>query len=139
MEDSVKALIDEYGAAVAARVAAVLLAANAGIENAPLVTEAKERERIAKDALETSLAAAAALVSQSIISVEAIANAKPVFRADLHIRNTYKTPADLQRPYSLKDAKPDARLAAKMLREAWDLVDPASKPKLQQIQTNHEA
>lgn len=72
------------------------------------------------------------LVTQALEHVEAIAQAAPQMRADVHKRDIRRKD-DAYRPYTLKDAKPRARAAVKLLREAWDMVDPPTmfhvKPK----------
>lgn len=63
------------------------------------------------------------MVTQALEHVEAIAQAAPVMRADVHNR-TIKKKDDAFRPYTLKDAKPRARAAALLIRKAWDMIDP---------------
>jgi hypothetical protein len=86
------------------------------------------RELVAREDVENLLAAAALLVTQALQDVEAIQDAKSVERADLHIRNVYKCPEDMRRPFTLKDAKPRARCAARLLRQAWDVLEPTLTP-----------
>lgn len=70
---------------------------------------------------ELRLRAAAALVSQALIDVDHIRDAKPVRYAPTYeneFRGSYE-----RRPYTLKDAKPNAAHAARLLRQAWEILD----------------
>ena len=118
-----KALTDEYGAAVAARVAAAIACGAS-----PLLTACKDREQIAFESLIDSFAEVSGLISQALLDIELVRDAKPVERADLHIRKIYKCPADMHRPFTLKDAKSRASYAAKLIRQAWEVVDPPIRP-----------
>lgn len=72
------------------------------------------------------------LITDAMTLCEKVAQAAPVERADLHKR-TIKAKDDAYRAYTLKDARPHARIAAMRLREAWDIVDP---PLMQTVTPN---
>ena len=123
MAGAVKALIDEYGSAVAARVAAAIVAGAS-----PLLEAAKEREIAARQALDTCVFAAAQLVSEAMTDVEKIDASAPQKYSDDPSwggsKQNFERGYNARRKFSLKDAKPLARYAAKQLRKAWDILEP---------------
>lgn len=127
-------LIREYGAAVAARVE---LEREAWLESHPEagqpLRDARTAETAALEALEDARRHAAQLVAQAIPEVEAIAAAAPQVYADdprytEGYRANFDRPHNARRPFTMKDAKPLARVAARHLREAWELLDPTLRP-----------
>lgn len=84
---------------------------------------AHEPRRFAKPLSDDERLELMQLITQALEHVENIAQAAPVMRADVHKR-TIKKKDDAYRPYTLKDAKSPARIAALRLRAAWDIVDP---------------
>ncbi len=66
---------------------------------------------------------AAALVAQAIQLVDSIREAAPQGLYPSY-RNLLDRPRD-KRPYNMKDAKREAANAARLLREAWDILDPS--------------
>lgn len=84
---------------------------------------AHEPRRFAKPLTDDERLELMQLITQALEHVENIAQAAPIMRADIHKR-TIKKKDDGFRPYTLKDAKSPARIAALRLRAAWDIVDP---------------
>ena len=121
-----RALIEEYGAAVAARAACAV-----GIGGGSNLEACKVREREAHDALRAACHIVGQLIGECVTEVEAIANAKPQRYADDPEVVGYGPGSNCDRPhgarraFTLKDAKPRARAAARRLREAWEMVDPS--------------
>ena len=123
-----RALLDTYGAAVAARTAAALT-----LGAGPALDDCKARETAAREALEQAIYRASGLVGQAVADVEAIAIAAPQTYADdprytEGSRANFERPHNARRAFTLKDAKPLARCAARQLREAWELLDPPIVP-----------
>lgn len=124
-------LLDEYGAAVAARATAMMACIGAMTPGtkAPLLVEAERREAAAREALEDAIQKASCLVAQAIPDIEAIDIAAPQTYADdprftEGCRANFTRPPNARRAFTLRDARPLARCAARYLREAWDLLDP---------------
>jgi len=65
---------------------------------------------------------AALLIEQALIEIDAIEAAKPVSYADDSEREYW-----LRRKLTMKDAKPKAKRAAMLLRQAWEILDPSIK------------
>lgn len=68
---------------------------------------------------------ASLLVSQALLEIEQIVEAKDQNYTD------YQTNPEhfwKKRKFTLADAKPRARAASKLLREAWELLDPCGEP-----------
>jgi hypothetical protein len=133
----VRDLLDEYGAAAAARAVAVHVCIGGGVapigKKAPLLVAAEEREAKAREALEDAIRQASFLVAQALPDVEAIALAAPQRYADdpaitEGYRANFDRPYNARRPFTLKDARPLARTSARLLREAWELLDPPIEP-----------
>jgi hypothetical protein len=125
-------LIDEYAQAVAARACAmqVSIGAMSPGHKTPLLIAAEAREAKAREALDDAVRGAADLVAQSIPEVEAIAVAAPQMYADdpriaEGYRANFERPHNATRAFTLKDARPLARHSARMLRQAWELLDPS--------------
>lgn len=76
----------------------------------------------AVSALEETMHSAVMQLTEAIGYVDRIAAAEPVGYADFPA-NPRRNHNDA-RKYTLKDAKQEARQAAKHLRTAWDLLDP---------------
>jgi hypothetical protein len=76
---------------------------------------------------EDERALAAGLIGQALIEVDSIHEAKPMGLAPTYYNDLHR-PRD-KRPFTLKDAKPRAKLAARYLREAWELIDPSIQAK----------
>lgn len=130
-----RALIDEYGAAVVARVAACHISIAAGFTpgcKAPLLIAAEEREKDARERLDDAVAQASSLVAQVISEVETIDRATPQRYSDdptvtEGYRANFERASNARRKFTLKDARPLARYSARLLREAWEVLDPALK------------
>lgn len=123
-----KALIDEYGAAVAARVSAAL---GFYADEPPLLIAARAREKAAREALDDAVYQAGRRVAEAITNVEAIVVAAPEVYSDDPkwggpVQN-FDRPSNARRKFTLKDAKPRARYATRVLREAWEVLDPSLK------------
>jgi hypothetical protein len=73
---------------------------------------------------EDRLTAAALLVSQALGEVDAIHEAKPVGYADFG--TNFRRAHNDRHPFTMRDAKPRARVAARLMREAWQLLDPST-------------
>jgi hypothetical protein len=70
---------------------------------------------------------ASMLVSQSIGEIDSITQARPVAYSDFGA-NPRRNHND-KHPFTLREAKQHASYAAKLLREAWEMLDPSmSKP-----------
>lgn len=67
--------------------------------------------------------AAAALIGQALLEIDSIHEAAPMGLTPTYYNDLHR-PRD-KRPFTLKDAKPRAKVAARMLREAWELIDPS--------------
>jgi ABC-type molybdate transport system substrate-binding protein len=120
----VRKLIDEYGAAVAARAKAEGEPDPCGSRAAARAREAKARE-----ALEDAITQAACIVSQALGDVEAIDAAKPLKYADdpsYDGGTNFSRKYNERRAFTLKDARPYARCASRMLRQVWEILDPSS-------------
>lgn len=81
---------------------------------------------LAYEATQGRLLEAAALVSQALIDVEKIRDAQPESYSPTY-RNQLDRAFNSKRPYTLKDAKRNALCSAKLLRQAWELLDPVGK------------
>lgn len=96
-------------------------------------TLARAQEAAAREALDTAISEASSLVGQAIGDVEAIAAAAPQTYADdprytEGYRANFERPHNARRAFTLKDAKPLARTAARYLRQAWEVLDPPLEP-----------
>ena len=78
----------------------------------------------ALEAAEDRLRTAAALVSQALIDVEQIRDRPPQGLYPTY-RNELERHRD-KRPFNMKDARYRATVAARMLREAWEILDPSA-------------
>jgi hypothetical protein len=122
-------LMDEYGAACAARACAVQV--SMGVmppgQKAPLVLDAEARERKAREALEDALRQATLNVCEALRDTEAIEQTKDTQYADDPLLGGPAPNEDhrgKRRRFTLADARPLARTAALQLRNAWELLDP---------------
>lgn len=123
-------LLDEYAQAVAARACAMM--ASPG-QKTPLLIAAEAREAKAREALDDAINQASSLVGQAVSDVEAIEKAAPQVYADdprytEGYRANFERPHNARRPFTLKDARPLARVSARYLREAWTILEPPLNP-----------
>lgn len=121
-----RALINEYGAAVAACAAAAVVAGGS-----LLLTEASEREVIARQALDDAIQEVEQLISVAMGEIIKVGEAQPQVYADDPAWGGSKPNFDrrhnARRAFTLKDARPLARCATQKLREAWDLIAPPAQ------------
>jgi hypothetical protein len=96
-----------------ARLAAHRALHNIGLSPHPDVLEAKRLQQ-----------EAALLVSQAVYEVDTIVTANPVGYSDFGT-NPRRNHND-KRSFTMKDAKHRAKHAAKLLREAWEMLDPSA-------------
>lgn len=87
------------------------------------------RELVSREDVEDLLSRVTMLLTEALMDVENIANAEPLKHADHPTLNegcraNFNRGHHEKRAYTLKDAKPRARVAAAKLRQVWDLVDP---------------
>lgn len=87
----------------------------------PLLAEAWNRR--AKQEPVVDYRALSVKVSEAVGLLDRIVRNAPVGYADSH-PNYFKVGAQAYRKRTLKDAKQDAKLAAKILRDVWDELDP---------------
>lgn len=126
-------LIEEYGAAVAAR--ARLERRDGWLESRPEagrpLCDAREREAKARDALEDAVAAAVIHIGEAVSLADDVRHGKRVLRADDRTIVAYESQANSRvggerfRAPTLKDAKRNAEMIARRLREAWEILDPS--------------
>ncbi len=91
------------------------------------------RELVLREDIDDLLAQVTLMLTEALRDVENIANAEPLKHADHPTLNegcraNFERGHHEKRAYTLKDAKPRARVAAAKLREVWDLVDPPMRP-----------
>lgn len=66
--------------------------------------------------------AASLLVSEALAEVLKVVKAEDQLYADRE--TNFNRPVNARRKYTLKDAREHARYAERLLREAWELLDP---------------
>lgn len=121
-----KALIAAYGAAVAARVAADREPDPCGAR-----MRTKAAEAIALDAVEDALHEITRRVSDCVSLADDVRTDKRILRGDdvtlqsASSKANHRVGVDRYRKPTLKDAKRNAEYTARLLRQAWESLDPS--------------